>query len=238
MTERERIRDDEEVRGAVRSSDVAAQSVRASTTPVVGEPLYSRDVVATVPVDRIRWGPVIGGLFVALSTLALLSVLGLAIGFTAYSPNAPAQNFGIGAGIWGAISALIAFGIGGWFAARTAAVRGRSNGMLNGVMVWAVAIPLMLYFLGSGITGLASTAGTVANTAAQIAGGGVNNPGLQATVTVPGAPVTPGQVENAAGIASQAAWGTFISLLLGLAAAAIGGLLGAREPIVASTVRT
>src|SRR5687768_350711 len=99
------------------------------------------DVDATVinrPTDRVRWAAVFAGLFAALTTLVVLSLLGLAIGFSSYNAGEPLQNFGIGAGIWGAISAVIAFAVGGWLAARTAALAGRGIGALNGAMVWIV----------------------------------------------------------------------------------------------------
>src|SRR3954447_6172797 len=100
--------------------------------------------------DRVRWGAILAGLVTALSTLVLLSILGLAIGLTTYETGDQLSNFGIGAGIWGAISTIVAFILGGWVAAHSAGVRGRSNALLNGAMVWAVAIPLIMYLLGSG----------------------------------------------------------------------------------------
>jgi hypothetical protein len=208
--------------------------------------------VAT-PTDRVRWGPIIAGLFAALSTLAVLSVLGLAIGASAFEPGDSASSFGIGAGIWGAISALLAFGVGGWTAARTAALGGRVNGLLNGTMVWVVAIPLLLYLLSSGIGSLLGTAGRAASTAAQVAAPAAgqaankaaNNPALQATVqagaqnaqaavqataqAVQQQLANPANQAAAADAVKKGAWGTLASLLLGLAAAALGGSLGARK---------
>ena len=202
--------------------------------------------------DLVRWGPVIAGLFAALATLATLTVLGLAIGLSSYNVGDQASNFGIGAGIWGAITALIAFGVGGWLAACTAATRGNGSGILNGAMVWFVAVPLLVYLLGSGIGALARTAGNVAETAAsaaapiagQVAGAAANDPALQATAAV-GAQgagqavqataqaiadqVTPQQVEAAASTAGTAAWSTLFSLGLAAAAAIGGGYLGARR---------
>jgi hypothetical protein len=204
------------------------------------------------PRDLVRWGPVIAGLFAALATLAALTVLGLAIGLSSYNVGDQASSFGIGAGIWGAISALIAFGIGGWLAGRTAATRGTSSGILNGAMVWFVAVPLLVYMLGSGIGALARTAGSVAGTAASVAApiagqaadAAASNPALQATAAtgVQGAgqaiqataqalgdQVTPQRVETAANSAGSAAWGTLLSLGLAAAAAIAGGYLGARR---------
>src|SRR3954447_15379623 len=98
---------------------------------------------AVTPTDRVRWGSIIAGLFAALSTLAVLTVLGIAVAGSAYDPGDSARAFGIGAGIWSAVSALIAFFIGGWLASRSAAVRSEGSGVLNGAMVWVVAIPLI-----------------------------------------------------------------------------------------------
>ncbi len=50
--------------------------------------------------DMVRWEPVIAGLFGTLTTLATLSVLGLAIGLLAFDAGDQASPFGIGAGIW------------------------------------------------------------------------------------------------------------------------------------------
>lgn len=191
------------------------------------------ETTVEAPIDRVRWGSILAGLFAALSTLAVLSLLGLAIGASAFDGNDQARDFGIGAGIWGGLSALLAFLVGGWVAARTAAVRGERNGMLNGAMVWAVAIPLLLYLLGSGIGSLVGTAATAgAEAAGAVAGQAANDPALQGSVQDGAAGIeglaTQQNVANAADEAARAAWGTLGSLLLGLGAASLGGYLGAR----------
>ncbi|HEU5011174.1 MAG TPA: hypothetical protein VFT66_01430 [Roseiflexaceae bacterium] len=168
------------------------------------------------PTDLVRWGPIIAGIFAALATLATLSILGIAIGLSVFNYGDPASSFGIGAGIWGAITALISFFVGGLIAARTAAISGRTSGIMNGAMVWFVAVPLLIYLLGSGIGSLTRTVGSVAGTAAQTAGNvvgaaasnpavqgtavaGANNPAVQATA---GAGVQ--NVEQAAQATAQA----------------------------------
>jgi hypothetical protein len=224
---------------------------RPATTTTVRD-TYDDALAVDRPRDLVRWGPVIAGLFAALATLATLTVLGLAIGLSSYNAGDQASSFGIGAGIWGAISALIAFGVGGWLAGRTAATRGTGSGILNGAMVWFVAIPLLLYLLGSGIGALARTAGSVAGTAAsvaapivgQAAGVAANNPvpqatvaagaqgagqAVQATAQAIAGQVTPQRVEAAANTAATAAWGTLLSLGLAAAAAIAGGYFGARR---------
>jgi hypothetical protein len=209
-------------------------------------PLQTATTVVN-PVDRIRWGPILAGLFASLTTLVVLGILGLAVGLTSYDAGDSLSNFGLGAGIWSAVSTILAFLLGGWLAARTAATTGRNNGVLNGAMVWVVAIPLVLYLLSSGLGSLLNTAGNVAatgaaavapataavaeDTTAPAAQATVQDVGaaVQATVSAVGEQVTPETVENATETASSAAWGTLIALLLGLGAAAFGGLLGARQ---------
>jgi len=211
------------------------------------------DVDVVTPVDRVRWGPVLAGLFAALATLVTLSVLGLAIGASAFDPGDNGSTFGLGAGIWGAVSTLIAFLVGGWMAARTAAVGGRSGGVLNGAMVWFVAIPLLIYALGSGIGAIARTLGNVANTAAQVtapvagqaAEEAANNPQVQASAAAGADAVAsaaagaldqvqqqasdPRTQEQIANTIRDNAWRTLLGLGLAAAAAIGGGILGSRR---------
>ena len=154
MTERERVRD--EKKGERRTTGADAVGVYNTPEPRVTAGAtrdYDGDLTTARAVDRVRWGSVLAGIFAAISTLMALTVLGLAIGLSSFDAGDTAGPFGFGAGIWGAISTLIAFFVGGLIAARTAAVGGHSNGILNGAMVWFVAIPLLLYALGSGIGG-------------------------------------------------------------------------------------
>jgi hypothetical protein len=208
----------------------------------VSEPNVNINAAIATPTDRVRWGPIIAGLFAALSTLAVLTVLGVAVAGSAYDPGDSARAFGIGAGVWSAISALIAFFIGGCLASRSAAVRSEGSGVLNGAMVWVVAIPLMLYMIMGGIGSLFHAAGSAAATGAQVASntasGNMNRQDLQdqaqtasariqaTTQQVAGQMQQPENQREAARATAKGAWGTLVSLLLGLAAAAFGGYVG------------
>jgi hypothetical protein len=225
--------------------------------PSVSSRVNYPDVSMVSPIDRIRWSSILAGLFTVLTVLAVLTVFGLALGLSTFDANQP-QNFGIGAGIYGIISALIAFGLGGYMSARTTAVAGRGNAVLNGGMVWIVAIPLIVNLLGSGIGTLLGTATDVAtsaaSTAAQVAAPiaaqaaeeVAADPEAQATLaTGAEAVATQAQgvvqdiqqqvenidaqdVEQAARNVSGAAWITLIALGLTAAAATVGGYLGVR----------
>src|SRR4051812_15476716 len=84
------------------------------------------DVARGVPADRVRWGPILAGTFAALTTLAILTTLGAAVGLSTYDRGRDdPRNFAIATGVWGIISMVIAFALGGWMAARAAAIHGR-----------------------------------------------------------------------------------------------------------------
>jgi len=200
-----------------------------------------RVLAVTPPTDRVRWGPILAGLFTALTTGLVLSLAALAFGLNQFDPSSTARSFGIGAGIIGALIWLVAFGVGGYVAARTAAFAGRSNGIFNGLMVSLVGIPLLLWGLSSVVGGLLGTAGSIAGTAAQVAapaaGQAADSPAVQAAAqdTAQQAQdaaqqleqVTPEQVADTA---RTTALGALLPLVLGLAAAGAGGALGARTP--------
>ncbi len=212
---------------------------------------HDRDVAMAIrtPADRVRWGSILAGLFTALTTGILLSLAALAFGLNQYNPNSTLQSFGIGAGIVGAILWLLAFGIGGYVAARTAAFPGRSNGVFNGLMVALVGIPLLLWGLSGVVGGLLGTAGNVAGTAAQAlapaagqladdpeaqqaAEGAADDAQQQAQDLQEQAQQRLEQVdpEQAADNARNVALGSLVPFVLALAAAATGGAMGARKP--------
>jgi hypothetical protein len=199
--------------------------------------IYDRDVDVQKPKDRVRWGPIIAGIFTTLATFLLLSLLGVAIGLTAATgyPNggAPAaatnaaNNYGTGAAIWAAISALIAFFLGGYVAARTSAVRGRGTGWTNGALVWAVTLPLLLWLASNGATGFLNAIGF--NLGGFINTVNPSNPASPANPSNPANPANnPGAVQSAAETARNGAWGALAALVLGLLASSLGGLLGGR----------
>jgi hypothetical protein len=107
--------------------------------------------------DRVRWGPILAGLCTALTSLLLLSLLGLAIGLTAVNAGTAAaqgaapDDAGRNTAIWGAVSALISFFLGGYVAGKTAAVFDRGWGALNGALVFLVAVPVTLWLASMGL---------------------------------------------------------------------------------------
>ena len=188
--------------------------------------------------DRVRWGPIVAGFLTALTSLLLLSLLGLAIGLTAVNAgDAAAQggapaDAGRNSAIWGAISGILSFLLGGYVAGRTAAVFDRNWGALNGALVFLLGVPFTLWLasqglgavlgnLGSFASGLNADPGQVQNAAQNAAG--------QAQQAA--ANIQPVDVARAAERARNGAWGALAGALLGLGASALGGFLGTRREV-------
>ncbi len=176
--------------------------------------------------DRVRWGPILAGLVVAISAQLVLSGIGAAIGLTTLAnsgaPRSNALATGSAVGIWSIISLLISLFIGGWLAARACGPMTRSTALLNGAILWATTLAVSAWLLSSGVSGafgvLASNAGEILNQAP---------PG----VTTPNAPnVTAQDARDLASNAAKAGWGFALGSLLGLIATLIGTSVGVRHP--------
>ena len=175
--------------------------------------------------DSIRWGPILGGLFVAIATQLVLSALGAAIGLTVGASGTDAGAIGIGVGIWTIISLLIALFLGSWVAAAGAGPMNKKTAMLHGLILWATTLALSAWLLSSGVSGAfgmaASNAGEVLNQVQEPGGASLPN-------RVPNVPAD--KLQQVAGNSAKAAWSFIIGSLLGLAASLIGASAGARKP--------
>jgi len=196
--------------------------------------------------NRVQWGPIIAGVFTSLATLLLLTILGLAVGSSAFEPGTDASDWGTGAGIWGAISAILALFAGGWVAAKTAAVGGNFSGLMNGLMA-GIATILVLIWLTT--TGLSNILGFLGNNIADItsvasdtlgvdvndvtgADGSTTGADVDAAATDAQASVTDAaNSESTYDRVANGAWGTLAALVLAFAAAAFGGLMGSNRRV-------
>jgi hypothetical protein len=167
--------------------------------------------------DRVRWGPIWAGLLSAISLFLLLSAVAVAIGAQVIQGGAAAEQAGLGGAIVSGIIALLAFLAGGFIASRSASVMGRGYGALNGFLVWALGVMLILALAAFGLGSLFGASGDLF---AQYRS--LGSP-------TPDANVDPNQV--AEGIRNSSL-GALVGMLLPAAAATLGGWLGAREPVV------
>jgi hypothetical protein len=123
----------------------------------------------------IRWGAVLAGVAVGLSIQLVLTLLGIATGL---SSTDVAQGESVGAGplIWAGISMLIAAFVGAYVAARMTGLKRKVDGIMHGVVSWAVTTLLFAVMAtsagGSLLSGIFSNMSNMASaTAASTAGG-------------------------------------------------------------------
>jgi hypothetical protein len=126
----------------------------------------SADVVPPLG-PRVRWGGVMSGFFIAIAALMLLTALGLAVGITALGdPRAAtgetASGLGMGAGIWGFITLLVASFLGGMVSTQVTDRPDRPGAVIHGALVWVLFLLFLLWLTVSGISvGLSGLFGVV-----------------------------------------------------------------------------
>lgn len=135
-------------------------------------------------VKRISWSAVFAGVLIAIVLQLLLSLLGLGIGLGTIDPmeeQNPTAGLGTGTAIWYIISSLLSLLAGGWVAGRLASSPRPFDGIIHGVLTWALVTLLTIYFLtttigsligGAGrlVGGIVRTAGSAAGSVASAAG--------------------------------------------------------------------
>lgn len=125
--------------------------------------------------SRTNWGAIFAGAFVAVGAQILLLVLGLAIGLTAIDANAqnPFSGLGIGSLIWLLITAVLSLFAGAYVTGRLSTAATKTDGVLNGAVVWALFLVFSVFVTGSGISGIAGGLGSIAQSGASAADSGV-----------------------------------------------------------------
>src|SRR4051812_4687778 len=94
---------------------IVHESPRYNRRATDGRPLTAATDVLRTDGIQVSWGGIIGGVLLALGLLVLLTSLGAAVGISAVEPGeTDAATLGRGAGIFAAISLLLALLAGGW----------------------------------------------------------------------------------------------------------------------------
>ena len=156
-----------------------------STTNYVPEPLgrrepvedYERHYDTALLHRRVSWQAILAGVVLAVTAQLLLSMLGLGVGLGMVNTNAgstpQAGSFGIGTGIWWLVSNLVALAVGGFAAAKMAGVTQRGDGLMHGLVTWAIATLFTFYLLSTAVGGLIGGAYSVVGSTLNAAGSSV-----------------------------------------------------------------
>ena len=123
--------------------------------------ILEKEVVSSLPArPPISWGAIFAGVVFVLAISWLLYLLGAALGLTVVNPaEVPeaGEKLGRGAAIWILVTSLIAFFLGGLFAARIAGIIDKTEGMLHGLAVWGLSTLLALLLGAAGMSTLLQT---------------------------------------------------------------------------------
>jgi hypothetical protein len=159
--------------------------------------------------DRIRWGPVWAGALTTLSTYVVLQLLFFALGWLdlGFDGGGDGSVRAVVSGVLG----LVAFFLGGAAAGASSMWHRANDGMVNGVVSWAVTV---MALLALALIGGGALLGSLADVATQFvnlrnAGSGVDT-------------------ARAAETARDTAGWTALGLGLSMVASAIGGSIGAK----------
>jgi len=158
--------------------------------------------------DNVRWGPVLAGTAAAFGVTVILSVLGLAIGSSAFKPGTDLTDWTSSAGVWGVITVVVAFFVAGFVAGRTAALWSTMQGAINGFVAGAAYLTALVWFAAATGSNFLGFLGTNINSIAHVATG------------------TTSTLSDNYNTVKDAAWGTFIVLALGMIVAAIACMIG------------
>jgi len=120
-------------------------------------------------VDRVSWGALFAGFFFGFGIWMILLALGAGIGIFSFDPRdlGQWQGLGVGFGVWGVISGVVAMFVAGWLAARLSVSESRPAGMLHGAALWGFMIVAGLWIATMAVVRTAGAAAEVAGSAAQ-----------------------------------------------------------------------
>lgn len=179
--------------------------------------------------DRVRWGPIISGVLVALATQLILSSFFGALGAgriaDSLAPVTVARGVIGNVGFWSTLALLLSLFLGGWVTTRACGPMNRNTALLNGAILWATTLAVSSFLLANGVWG---AFGVAAYNAAEV----LNQIQQQEGTTLPqNLPrLTEEQTRLVAAATSRTLWWFVFGSLLSLAAALMGAVAGARTP--------
>lgn len=171
-----------------------------------GAPTYAPGYVpAIAPAlrDKVHWGSVWAGLMTALTSFLVLEMFFTWIGVL--SVNGSAAPNSVNAWL-PPILALVAFFLGGWLAGGVVRYPSQSTAVLNGFLVWALGIVLILAFSAASASMAFGTLGQIFGSYGPAARGTMN-------------------AINSTNFQAAAGWG-LLFMILSACAAALGGSVG------------
>lgn len=153
---------------------MATYHLESATAYPAGKLTAQDSITRRSLLTTIRWGAVLAGVAVGISAQLVLTLLGIASGLSLTrlsTGDAP----GTGALIWAGLSMLISALVGAYVASRMSGLKRKTDGMLHGIVSWAVTTVLFVMLAtsagGSLLSGLFSDLTQGASPMTQSGGG-------------------------------------------------------------------
>src|SRR5919201_4647843 len=109
---------------------------------------------------RLDWSALFGGTLIGWGVMLVLALIAMIIGLAVIDPFVarPAAS-NVGAGIWGAVSAVIASFIGAFAVVRLAGDRRRGESLMHGAVSWSMSMLLagLIALYASGVAAFSRT---------------------------------------------------------------------------------
>lgn len=194
------------------------------------------DIESNAPriINKVNWGAIFAGTFIALLSQLFLGLLGLAIGLSVLNPGQAIspQSVGMGTVIWLVIVTLISVFVGTFAAGRYASFQSRFDGIFHGITTLAFLTVISLFLFTSGISSIVG--GTLSLGIQAAKSPQVQQQVMPSQTTGAAAPTMTSQQQlalkqQADRYATGTAWTAFITILLAIITATAGGYLGLRS---------
>jgi hypothetical protein len=178
--------------------------------------------VAPADLQQLRWGPIWAGLLTAIGIFFLLTLAAVTIGLQAAPGMEPTDDqTGFAAVLVTSVIGLVSFFIGGFVASWSAGLADQGRSLLNGFLVWALWLVVVIVLA---LLGLGSFVGAAGDVFGQL---NLN----QAAADLDQAAAQAPDPDELLTLVRDGAWQTLLVLLLTAGASALGGVVGARPEL-------
>ncbi|MFU8797190.1 MAG: hypothetical protein ACNA7Y_00565 [Gammaproteobacteria bacterium] len=122
--------------------------------------------------NSVCWSAIVAGTIIALALTFLFNLLGIGLGFSAFSVDTRVINtLSMSFAIWFIVTGMVVALASGWVAGRFSQGSATENGILNGLLTWSLSmfftIMLAASALGALIGGIGHTVGTIISSTTQ-----------------------------------------------------------------------
>lgn len=191
-----------------------------ATTRVDDDDLEERQgagEVTLADLQQLRWGPIFAGLLTAIGIFVLLTMLAVALGLQAAPGTEELEDMGFVAILVTSLIALVSFFVGGFIATWSSGVSDPGRSLVNGFLVWALWVVAVAVL---GALGIGAIAGAMGDLFGQVS---APSPDIEADELIE--------------ILRSSSLQSFLALSLTALAAALGGVVGAREDLRGAWLR-